>query len=91
MLKLLKSHLRNNLASNDRRRMILPPLEPAYRDESNDGGFILLRPLDAEIFGKTSNGAVSQNAKCRFVDVLLNISASSCRRRMKLLSLDSFR
>jgi hypothetical protein len=34
--------------------MILPPLEPAYRDESNGSGFILLRPLDAELFDKIS-------------------------------------
>ena len=38
--------------------MEIPPFEPAHRDESNDGGFILLRPLDAELFDETSNGAV---------------------------------
>ena len=34
------------------------PLEPAHRDESNGGGLILLRPLDTEIFNKTSCGNV---------------------------------
>ena len=34
--------------------MNLPPLEPARRDESNGGGFILLRPLDAELFDEMS-------------------------------------
>ena len=30
--------------------MGIPPFEPAHRDESNGGIFILLRPLGAEIF-----------------------------------------
>ena len=62
------------------------PFEPAHRDESNDGGFILLRPLDAEISDETSNGAV---VKFRFVDVSSNISASSGHRRMRPPPFDS--
>src|SRR5437764_14878989 len=38
--------------------MKILPFEPANRDESNGGIPILLRPLDAEIFDETSNGAV---------------------------------
>ena len=44
----------NILASNDRRRMKFLPFESAHRDESNDGRFILLQPLDAEIFDEIS-------------------------------------
>ena len=39
-----------NSASSGRRRMGIPPFEPAHRDESNGGISILLQPLDAEIF-----------------------------------------
>ena len=46
------------------------PLEPAHRDESNGGGFILIRPLDTEIFNKSACGNI-------LFDVLLIILASS--------------
>src|SRR5204863_8323399 len=32
--------------------MRIPPFEPAYRDESNGGIPILLKPLDAELIGE---------------------------------------
>jgi len=41
-------------ASRGRRRMRRSSLEPPRRAASNGGGFILLRPLDAEIFNETS-------------------------------------
>ena len=43
----------NNSASSDRRKMRRSSLEPPRRAASNGGGFILLRPLDAEIFVET--------------------------------------
>ena len=46
--------------SSDRRRTIIPPFEPALRDESNGGIPILPQPLDVEIFDEMSNGAVSK-------------------------------
>ena len=55
--------LSNISASSGRRRMKIPPFEPARRDESNGGIFIRLRPLDAEIFDETSNGAVPKVIK----------------------------
>ena len=58
------------------------PLEPAHRDESNGGGLILLRPLDAEIINKTSCGNVP-------FDVLSIISASSDHRGMRPTPFDS--
>src|SRR5206468_11882607 len=45
----------NISASSGRRRMGIPPLEPARRDESNGGRFIPLRPLDAELIGEMSS------------------------------------
>jgi len=44
----------NISASSVRRRMGIPPFEPARRGESNGGIPILLRTLDAEIFDETS-------------------------------------
>ena len=41
-------------ASGGRRRMCHSSLEPPRRAASNGGSFILLRPLDAEIFNETS-------------------------------------
>jgi len=76
--------LLNNSASNDRRRMKQLPLEPSHRDESNGSGLILLWLLDAEIIDKTSNGTLPH-------DVLLIISVSSGRRRMRPPPFDSSR
>src|SRR5580704_7699751 len=42
-------------------------LESSHQDESNGGCFSFLRSLDAEIFSKTSNSAVMQMQKCRFL------------------------
>src|SRR3954462_14239841 len=42
-------------ASSDRRRMQRSSLEPPHRAASNGGGFIPLRPLDAEIIDETLN------------------------------------
>src|ERR1044071_6391340 len=53
----------NNSASSGYRGMGIPPFEPAHRDESNGGIPILLRSLDVEIFGETSNGAVPKVIK----------------------------
>src|SRR5438105_11465891 len=47
-------------ASSDHRRMQRSSLEPPRRAASNGGIFILLRPLDAEIFNETLNGAVTK-------------------------------
>ncbi len=69
----------NISASSGRRRMRLPPFDAARRGDSNELCCILPWPLDAEIFDETVNG----NVKFRIVDVSLNISASSGRRRMK--------
>jgi hypothetical protein len=49
----------NISASSDHRRMQRSSLEPPRRAASNGGSFILLRPLDAEIFNETVNGAVT--------------------------------
>ena len=57
------------------------PLKPAHRDESNGGGFILLWPLDTEIFNKTACDNVP-------FDVLSIISASSGHRRIRPLPFD---
>ena len=40
--------------SSDRRRMKRSSLEPPRRAATNGGSFILLRPVDAEIFNETS-------------------------------------
>ena len=42
----------NISVSSGRRRMGIPPFEPARRDESNGGIPILLQPQDAELIGK---------------------------------------
>jgi len=39
--------------------MLYSSLELSHQDESKGGWSIFLRSLDAEIFGKTSNGTVS--------------------------------
>src|SRR5256885_5350454 len=49
----------NISASSGRRRIQHSSLESPHRAASNGGGFILLRPLDAEIFNETANGAVT--------------------------------
>ena len=68
-----------------------PSFDSPCRDESNGSGFILLRPLDAEIFGKTSKIRHFYICDTAPFDVLPNISASSGRRRMKPLPFDSSR
>src|SRR2546421_489361 len=45
---------RNRNRNTDRRRMQRSSLEPSRRAASNGGSYILLRPLDAEIFNETS-------------------------------------
>src|SRR3954466_1017622 len=67
-------------ASSDRRRMQRSSLEPSHRAASNGGGFIPLRPLDAEIFNETST--IRHYITAPFA-VSLNISASSSREGMK--------
>ena len=62
-------------------RLIIPPFEPARRDESNGGCFNLIRPLDAKIFNEMS----------LFVNVSQFISASSGHIRMKQPPFDSSR
>ena len=76
--------LSNNSASNNPKEMKQLPLEPAHRDESNGSSLILLWPLDAEIIDKISNGTLPHA-------VLLNISVSSGRRRMRPPPFDSSR
>src|SRR5436305_8565636 len=49
----------NISASSDRRRMRHSSLESPRQAASNGGSFILLRPLDAEIFNETVNGTVT--------------------------------
>ena len=44
----------NISASNGRRNLKILPLEPSHWEKSNGSSFILLRYLDAEIFGKMS-------------------------------------
>ena len=46
------------LASSNRRRMRHSSLESPRQAASNGGSFILLQPLDAEIFNEMVNGAV---------------------------------
>ena len=53
----------NILTYSGHRRMGIPPFEPACQDESNGGRFTSPRPLDAEIFDETSNGAVPKVIK----------------------------
>ena len=78
----------SNSVSSGRRSMKRPPLEPARRDESNGSDFILLQLLDAKISDKTSRIGIDyfRDTAPRNVfairNVLLNISASSGRRRM---------
>ena len=74
----------NISASSGRRRMILPPFDAAWRGDSNELCRILLRSLDAEIFKRNGKWRSNVNVKCRIVDVSLNISTSSGRRRLKL-------
>ena len=52
-----------NSASSGRRGMNLPPFDSSRRAGSNGGIPIRLRPLDAEIFDETSNGAVPKVIK----------------------------
>src|SRR3954464_6137634 len=49
----------NISASSGRRKMKPPPFDAARRDVSNELSYILLRPLDAEIFNETVIGAVT--------------------------------
>src|SRR5436305_9170938 len=49
----------NISASSDRRRMRHSSLESPRHAASNGGSFILLRPLDAEIFNETVNFSVT--------------------------------
>jgi hypothetical protein len=93
IIKFLFDILQNNFASSGRGRMNLPPFDSSRRGESKELLFILLRSLGAELFCKKLNGAVTANQKiikCRTLDILLDISASSNRRRMKLPPFDSF-
>src|SRR5947207_12908656 len=65
LTKKLKKHVSLNIsASRGRRRMQRSSLEPPSRAASNGGSFILLRPLDAEIFNETC-----------FFNFLVNLSA----------------
>src|SRR3989442_15953963 len=50
----------NISASSDRRRMRHSSLESPRHAASNGGSFILLRPLDAEIFNETVFAAVNK-------------------------------
>ena len=50
----------NISASSGGRRMKLSPFDAAQRGDSNKLCYILLRPLDAEIFNETVNGAVTK-------------------------------
>src|SRR5437868_5717363 len=52
-----------NSASSGCKRMGIPPFDSPQRAGSNGGIPILLRPLDAEIFDETSNGAVPKVIK----------------------------
>ena len=79
----------NISASNGRRNIKILPLEPLHWEESNGSCFILLRYLDAEIFGKTSKWCSTGSVKCWFVDILSIISAFRHRRSMKQLPFDS--
>src|SRR5438045_8540888 len=56
----------NISASSDRRRMLHSSLESPRHAASNGGSFILLRPLDAEIFNETINGAVTYMLNTEF-------------------------
>jgi hypothetical protein len=49
--------LLNISASNGRRRVYYGSLDSSRRDDSDELKHIFPRPLDAEIFGETSNGA----------------------------------
>src|SRR5271170_3315244 len=57
-LKKMFDILSNTSAFKHRRKMKPPSFDSSCLEESNGSGYILLRPLDAKIFGKTSNGAV---------------------------------
>src|SRR5208337_2157499 len=87
-LKKMFDILSNTSASKHRRKMKPPSFDSSCRDESNGSGFILLRPLDAEIFGKTSKIRHFYICDTAPFDVLPNISASSGRRKMKPLPFD---
>src|SRR5256885_12912923 len=50
----------NISASSGRRRIQHSSLEPPHRAASNGGSFILLQPLDAEIFNETANGEIGR-------------------------------
>src|SRR3954454_4431745 len=67
-------------ASSDHRRMQHSLLEPPHQLTSNGGNFILLRPLDAEIFNETST--IQHYITAPFA-VSLNILASSGHSEMK--------
>src|SRR5687767_4811800 len=71
-------------ASSDHRRMYRSSLEPPHRAASNGGNFILLRPLDAEIFDETSIIRHFDIFVTASFTVSLNISASSGRSKMQL-------
>src|SRR5208282_1117635 len=90
-LKKMFDILSNTSASKHRRKMKPPSFDSSCRDESNGSGFILLRPLDAEIFGKTSKIRHFYICDTAPFDVLPNTSAYSGRRRMKPLPFDSSR
>src|SRR6266516_8191715 len=76
--------LSNNSASRGGRRMGIPPSDLSRRAGSNGGIPALLPPLEAELFDKMSNGAVSRNDKIPIVDISLNISVPRGGRRMKI-------
>src|SRR5438045_5526030 len=57
----------NISASSDRRRMRYSSLESPRHAASNGGSFILLRPLDAEIFNETVICAVTYMLNTAFL------------------------
>jgi hypothetical protein len=70
--------LLNISTSNSHRKLCYSSSESSHRDESNEPWYVFLRPLDAEIFGETSNGA----AKMPIFDVSPNISVSNGRIKL---------
>ena len=78
----------NFSASSGHRKMQHSLLKSSHWTVLNSGSFILLWPLDAEIFDETST---NRNFTTAPFDVSSDISASSGRRRMKPPSFDSSR
>ena len=84
----LHNVLSNISASNDRRNLKIPPLEPSNWEESNGSCFMLLRCLEAEIIDEMSTNRHFTLPILRHFDVSPNISASNGRRNLKILPLE---